>query len=318
MKSMDALNYAFRGMGTEMLSRAYGENAGKALKAVEKEAERLENLLSRFIPGSDISKINASSGVKGEGIDRETFVVLSRALGFSVLSQGFFDVTIAPLVDLWNFKNATFAPRADKISEVLNFVNYRDLVLSGETMSAKLNKAGQAIDLGGIAKGYASDMFMEVFKRHGVCCAFSNIGGNVSTLGAKPDGAPWRVGIRHPREEGLLGTVETFGEAVVTSGDYERFFIDGAGKRCHHILNPNTGYPAEAGLISVTVVANSAMDADALSTAVFAAGLQKGAEILEKCPWAEAVLADTNMRLFITRGIESRFAPAEGLEARLI
>lgn len=314
----EAHDCAFWGMGTEMLHRAYGVNSEKALEAVKEEAQRLEKLLSRFEDGSDIARINAASGTKGERISDETFAILSRAISFSELSDGLFDITITPLVELWDYKNAKSAPSAEKIAETLRLVSFKDLVLNEEGLIAKLSRAGQAIDLGGIAKGYASDMFMEVFKRHGVKSAFSNIGGNVSTLGAKPDGQSFKVGIRHPREEGLLGAVETAGEAVVTSGDYERFFVGDEGKRYHHILSPKTGYPAEAGLISVTVVAKSAMDADALSTALFVAGLEKGEAILKKCPWAEAVLADSGMNVYITHGLEGRIEATEGIRLRLI
>ena len=194
-------------------------------------------------------------------------------------------------------------------------VNYSDLVLDPQAGTAMLRKAGQSVDLGGIGKGFASDRFMQIFQEQGILSAFSNIGGNVSTLGNKPDGRPWRVGLRHPRDIGLLGAVEVTGKAVVTSGDYERFFIDRQGRRFHHILNPLTGYPAESGLVSVSVIADNAMTADALSTAVFVAGLEKGLGLIGQYPQAEAVLVNTELMVYVTRGLRKCFQTAKGTQA---
>lgn len=318
MTNSEALDYAFRGMGTEMLNRAYGEKAKMALEAVEREALRLERLLSRFIDDSDITRINASAGKRSERVSTETLRIIKRAIGFSEISHGAFDITVGPIIDLWDYKNAVSAPEEDKIARALALVNYKEISLNEKEISVKLSGKGQSIDLGGIAKGYASDSFMEIFKEHGVSSAFSNIGGNVSTLGSKPDGSPWRVGIRHPRKDELMGAIETAGDAVVTSGDYERFFIDKDGNRYHHIMSPLTGFPARSGFISVTVIAKSALDADALSTALFVAGIEKAEAILKVCPWCEAVLADEGMNVYITNGLKGRFEASEGIKTRLL
>jgi thiamine biosynthesis lipoprotein len=219
---------------------------------------------------------------------------------------------------LWDYKQASEPPAKNKIEGVLHLVNYKDLELDAAQRTAGLKSSGQSVDLGGIGKGFASDRFMEIFRQHGIVSAFSNIGGNVSTLGSRPDGSPWRVGIRHPRREGLLGAVAVTGKAVVTSGDYERYFIDRKGRRFHHILNPLTGYPAESGLISVTVVADSALTADALSTAVFVAGLERGLAFFSIYPQAEAILVDTRLRVYITRGLRHCFQTAAGIRANAI
>ncbi len=301
------------GMGTEMVHRAFGRHSMIALRAVENEAQRLERLFSRFLPESDISRINRSAGLKNEKVSSETYEVLSYAKECSNVSQGLFDITIGPLADLWDYKHALEPPTNSKIELVLPLVGYNDLELDAVQKTAGLKSSGHSVDLGGIGKGFASDCFMEIFHEYGVKSAFSNIGGNVSTLGNKPDGSPWRVGIRHPRQNGLLGAVAITGKAVVTSGDYERFFFDKEGRRFHHILNPITGYPAESGLVSVTVVTDSAMTADALSTAVFVAGLERGLTIIEKYPQAEAVLVDTMLRVYITRGLQKCFQASDGI-----
>ncbi len=294
------------GMGTKMAHKAFGKHATEALRAVEHEAHRLECLLSRFLPGSDISRVNLNSGKRNETVSNETFEILSFALKLSTISKGLFDITVGPLVDLWDYKHSIDPPSGNDLKRILPFVNYKDLILDSIQKTAGLKKPGQSVDLGGIGKGFASDCLIEMLQEYDVKSAFSNIGGNVSTLGNKPDGSPWWVGIRHPRQNGLLGAVAVNGKAVVTSGDYERYFIGKDGKRYHHILNPITGYPSEAGLVSVTIVANSAMTADALSTAVFVSGLERGLDMIEKNE-SEAILVDENLRIYVTKGLQKPF-----------
>ncbi|MEM1485959.1 FAD:protein FMN transferase [Oscillospiraceae bacterium PP1C4] len=307
------------GMNTEITYKVFGKNAQRALNSGKAEIMRLENTLSRFVPQSEISTVNKSAGKNCENLSSDTFKVLAQAVELSKITQGLFDVTIGPLVDLWNYKYASEVPAEAKIHEAIHFVDYRDLVLNPRKRTAGLRCSGQSIDLGGIGKGFASDRLIEILKNYGITSAFTNIGGNVSTLGNKPDGSPWCVGIRHPRDENsLIGAVTVGGKSVVTSGDYERYFIDCDGKRRHHILDPTTGYPAESGLISVTIIADSAMTADALSTGVFVAGLEKGLLILEKFPEVEAIIVDSNLRIYITRGMRDCFQPATKSNIKLL
>jgi thiamine biosynthesis lipoprotein len=307
-----AFEAAHFGMGTLMSHKAFGPSAQKALDAVKAEAQRLEHLLSRFIHNSEISRINAAAGKESVAVCDETFGILQKAQAYSLLSQGLFDITIAPLAGLWDYKHAVSPPPDAQIRQSLGLIGYDSLTLDAANKTARLQKAGQAIDLGGIAKGYASDRFMEIFLQYGVASAFSNIGGNVSTLGRKEDGSSWRVGIRHPRSDRLIGAVSVDGQSVVTSGDYERYFIDAAGRRWHHILNPKTGYPAQAGLVSVTIVAQSAMDADALSTAIFVAGMQQGLAMLHTQKDIEAVFVDEGLSVYVTPGLQHCYQSAQG------
>lgn len=301
------------GMNTEITYRVFGENAQQALLSGKDEIMRLENILSRFIPQSEISKVNKAAGKGCVNLSADTYNLLSRAVEFSKISQGLFDFTIGPLVDLWNYKYASDVPLEEKIQERIPLVNYRDLVLNPHKRTAGLGSLGQSIDLGGIGKGFASDRFIEIVRKYGISSAFTNIGGNVSTLGNKPDGSPWCVGIRHPRDENsLLGAVTVTGKSVVTSGDYERYFIDYDGKRRHHILDTTTGYPAESGLISVTIIADSAMTADALSTSVFVAGLEKGLLILKKFREVEAIIVNSDLQIYMTGGMRRCFQFADG------
>ncbi len=307
------------GMNTEIMYKVFGENAQKALTSAKTRLTRLENKLSRFVSDSEIGRINRSAGKGAVKISTETYGVLSGAIRLSEISQGLFDILVGPLTDLWNYKRAFRAPDKARIRKVLPLVNFRDLRLDSHGETAELRKPEQSIDLGGIGKGFAGDRCMETLREYGIISAFINIGGNTSTLGNKPDGSLWRVGIRHPRRDGcLLGAVEVTGKAVVTSGDYERYFIDRRGKRRHHILNPATGYPARSGLISVTVVADTALTADALSTAIFVAGMEKGLEYLAYFPGTEAVLVDNRQRVYITQGLNECYKAAGGIPVVII
>lgn len=304
-------------MGTVMSHKVFGAAADASLEAVRGEISHLEQLLSRFLPDSEVSRINGSAGIQNEKVSPDTYNVLSKAVEFSKSFPSCFAITIEPLVDLWNMaRESGITPDESSIQRVLPLVNDQDVILDAWEMTAGLRNAGQAIDLGGIGKGYAGDRLREVLKDFGITSAYSNLGGNVVALGSKPDGSPWRIGIQHPRQENnILGMVSVMDESVVTSGDYQRFFIDCNGNRCHHILNPVMGYPAESGLISVTVVAERSITADALSTILFISGLEKGFEILKKFPMTEAVFVDSNLRVFVTGGLWSRFQADQGVEA---
>jgi thiamine biosynthesis lipoprotein len=307
-------------MGTVMTHKAFGSHAKDSLVAVCREVARLEGLFSRFLPDSDISRVNRSAGTKSEKVSLETYAVLSEAIKFSRCFPGCFDVTVEPLVTLWHTARESLAqPDESSIQQVLPLVNYRDLILDPREITAGLGKAGQSVDLGGIGKGFAGDRLWEVFKRFGVSSAYSNLGGNVVTLGAKPDGSPWQVGIQHPRgENGLIGSVSVVNQTVVTSGDYQRYFTDRQGKRHHHILDPTTGYPSESGLISVSIVADRSVAADPLSTIVFVAGMDKGLKFLKSFPQTEAILVGADLTVYVTQGLRHRFQAAKGIAVTML
>jgi len=307
-------------MGTVMAHKAFGLYAEDSLGAVCREVTRIEGLLSRFLPDSDISRVNGSAGVKSEKVSLETYDVLSKAVESSRCFPGCFDVTIGPLVALWKIGKGSLAQPDDaSIKQVLPLVNYRDLILDPTEMTAGLRYGGQSVDLGGIGKGFAGDKILEVLKRFGISSAYSNLGGNVVTLGAKPDGSPWHIGIQHPRQEdSVIGSVSVVNQTVVTSGDYQRYFTDDQGKRHHHILDPTTGYPAESGLISVSIVTEESFAADTLSTVLFVAGMEKGLEFLRGFPRTEAILVDSNLQVYVTQGLRYRFQAAKGVEVTIL
>ena len=320
MDNRQAAQTTHRAMGTGMAHKAFGSHAEDGLAAVCSEVARLEGLLSRFLPDSDISRVNRSAGTKSEKVSPDTFDLLSKAVEFSRSFPGCFDLTIGPLVTLWSVgKESSTQPAQSSIKQVLPLVNYRDLLLNPREMTAGLRNAGQSVDLGGIGKGFAGDKIVEVFNRFGISSAYSNLGGNVVTVGAKPDGSPWQIGIQHPRQEGsLVGAVSVVSQTVVTSGDYQRYFTDGQGKRHHHILDPTTGYPAESGLISVSIVSDKSVAADTLSTILFVAGLEKGLQFLRSFPRTEAVLVDSSLQVYVTQGLRYRFQAARGIAVTIL
>lgn len=307
-------------MGTLMTHRVIGPNAAECLAAVCAEVERIEALFSRFSPDSDISRINRSAGQQSERISAETYAVLAEAIEFSRVCPGCFDITIEPLVALWNCAQATGQPpEAASIRRALAQVDTRDLILNLGEGTARLRRSGQSVDLGGIGKGYAGDRILEIYGRFGIPSAWSNLGGNVVTYGAKPDGSPWDIGIQHPRRENaLLGAVAAVGKTVVTSGDYQRYFTDRQGMRHHHILNPMSGTPSDSGLISVSVVSACSLAADVLSTILFVAGLEKGQRILDNFSGSEGIFVSTDLSVAITPGLAGCFQAAEGIEVTIL
>ncbi|MGE5541891.1 MAG: FAD:protein FMN transferase, partial [Bacillota bacterium] len=198
----------------------------------------------------------------------------------------------------------------EEIERALSLVDYRDLQVNTQSGSASLSRTGQMVDLGGIAKGYAADRAREIYVRRGIRSAIVDLGGDVVVVGLGPGGSPWRVGIQHPEERQgtLVGVLRASNEAVVTSGDYERF-VDTGGARYHHIIDPATGYPAQGGLTSVTVVCGDSTLADALATAVFVLGPERGSRLLHTLPGTGAVLVEAPpaRRLHITPGLQGRF-----------
>ena len=256
------------------------------------------------------------------GVSSETYEVLTSAVGFSEQLEGLFDITVGPLIDLWDgCKVSRKPPPRAIIQSVLPLINYRDIIFAfaPDRKTVALKKTGQSIDLGGVGKGYAADRILAVFAAFGIKSAFTNFGGNVAAIGTKPDGSNWRVGIRHPRQEdALIGAVSIASKSVVTSGDYQRYFMGSDGRRYHHILNPATGYPSESGLISATVVAGSSMVADALSTALFVAGLHQGASFLAAIPGTEAILITQDLQIHITPGLTDSFVAQKGINVNII
>ena len=259
-------------MDTVMFLTAYGENRDGALEKAVAEIQRLDNLLSIGNENSDISRLNRE---KNAVLSPDTWSLLSQALDLAQDTQGVFDPTVYPLVKLWGFYDKDYhVPTRQELSQALALVDYREVSLSQDSCGASLGN-GQQIDLGGIGKGFASQRVTELLRDAGVTSAMVSLGGNIQCLGAKPDGSPWNIGIRDPFGEELYATDRVTDKAVITSGGYERYFEDPETHNIYrHILDPRTGFPAESGLSSVSIVTSDGTLGDGLSTALYIMGLE--------------------------------------------
>jgi len=288
------------------------EAAERAIDAAFDEIARVEALTTRYSPESEISRINSLKGERAGAIpvDPEVVRIVRTSLAISGLSGGGFDVTVAPLVDLWRFQDDGAVPSRDAIRAALPLVDYT--VVRVDDAASLILPPGVKIDLDAIAKGYAVDRAVAVLAEHGIESAIVDAGGDVGLLGSPPRAEGWRVGVKHPRSGGLLGVLTLDGGAVATSGDYQRYTMV-EGRRFHHILDPATGYPA-AGVVSVTVSAETAIDADALATAIFVMGSERGMGLVEELPGVEAVIVTGGEEIgeiLVSSGLRGRFSATE-------
>jgi len=279
-----------------------GNNA--ALDEAFARLRTIEEHMSANRDDSELSRVNAMAGKEPVKVSEDTFYVISKALDYARLTNGGFDPSVGPLVKLWNMGNGgEKVPPAKNILAAKALVDWRQIVLDATTRKVFLKKPGMALDLGAIAKGYAADEIEKILLNHKVKAAVIDLGGNIFVFGSKKDKSPWRVGIQNPdstRGE-FLGIVAGGQMTVVTSGVYERYFIENA-KRYHHILDPKTGFPVDNGLVSVSVVSKSSIDADALSTSLFVLGIEKGMEFLRQFPDTYAVFIDKDNRVYLSPG----------------
>lgn len=307
-------------MGTVISQRVYGENAETAALRVEEEMKRLETLMSFFLESSEISRLNKAAGKHEVELGCESLYVLNRAKYFSEICGGTFDITIGPVAKLWGiFTDHAKLPSEDEINQALSFTGYKDIIIDNGKGTVKLKKPGESVDLGAIAKGYTADRAIEIYKQYGIKSAFINLGGNVMVLGNKPDGSPWKIGIQNPllQRGECLGAVNSVDKTIVTSGDYVRYF-EKNNKRYHHILDPRTGYPADSGLISTTIVSEKSIGADALSTAIFILGLEEGMKLINSIKDMEAIFITKHKKIYVTEGLKEDFIYFENDEFEII
>jgi len=280
-------------MGTSVevtVSQVGPEKAEEAVEAAFQEVERINRLMSHYRPDSEVSQISRHAGEKGIRVSPETLEVIERALYFSHLSGGAFDITIGPVFRLWNFREGKI-PDPEKLREQLKKVDYRKVKVDHSRSTVFIDEPGMELDLGAIAKGYAVDRACEVLKKRGVENFLVNAGGDLKVGGGKEKGIPWTIGIQHPRlPSDFIVKIQSKNAGIATSGDYEKYFLKD-GERYHHILVPASGLPARE-CQSVTILSSTAMDADALATAVFVLGPKKGFALIEKTPNVHALIVD--------------------------
>ncbi|MBE1304409.1 FAD:protein FMN transferase [Clostridium botulinum] len=296
-------------MGTIINIKAYGKNADKAVQSSVDKISDIENKMSLNISTSEVNKINKNAGIAPVKVSKNTFDVVKASLIYSEKSKGSFDITVEPLVSIWGIgTEKARIPSKDEINNALKLINYKDVVINEKESTVMLKRKGQAIDLGAIAKGYTADELKKVLLNYNVSSAFLSLGGNVYVLGNKPDKTPWKIGVQNPLEPrgDYLGIVSVSDKSVVTSGNYERFF-ERNGKRYHHIFDTKTGYPAEKGLISVSIISDKSIDGDALSTSVYTLGLDEGKKLIESLKGVEAIFVTNDKKVYVTSGLKDIF-----------
>ena len=298
-------------MGTVVsveIGAANRAQVSEILDPVWKQAVSLEKIFSRYQSESEVSRINRQSSFSPVEISEPMKKVLAESERISRLTGGAFDITVAPLMELWGFfpKREGKLPPPEELEEVSALVGWEGVGFDPKAGTVSLAEEGMAIDLGGVAKGYIVDRMVESLRKKGVKSALVNAGGDIYGLGERPGGGPWRIGVEHPRREGeLISVIELKDRAVATSGDYRNYFIRGK-KRYSHIIDPRTGKPARNGVIEVSIIAPDCLTADGLATAVSILEVEKGLEIINRLEGVEGIIVVQNEkepRIFYSRGI---------------
>lgn len=294
-------------MDTIVEITAYGPNAEQGVAAAFSEFQRLHTLTNNFDENSQLSQINQMAGKSKVVVDPDLIQIIAFSQEVSEKLGDSFDITVGPLTKLWGIGHkGEYIPTQAEIDKVLPLVNYHLVQLDPVNHTVYLPKEGMSLDLGGIAKGYATDKVIEILKAKGITSALVNAGGDVRVIGNKPDGKPWRIGVQNPRQaDGISAKLAlTQWDTMETSGDYQRFIMKD-GIRYSHILNPRTGWqPREVA--SVTMVNNSSTYGDILSKPIFVLGVERGLEILKKFPGTEAVIVTMDGKIIVTPGLEGK------------
>ena len=271
------------------------------LKGCEKLCKKYDSMFSNKIEDSEISRINSAGGNPVE-VSKETIKLIKKGIYYSEMSDGVFDITIAPVSNLWDFKAETpLVPSPEAIAEAVSHVNYENIIIRDNTV--KLTDPHAGIDLGAIAKGYIADRIKDYLEEEGVRHAMINLGGNVLAMGSKLDGSDYNIGIQKPFDEPIT-SVKISDKSVVTSGIYQRYF-KADGKIYHHILDPNTGYPCENNLYSVTILTDSSLTADALSTTCFLLGYDRGMKLINQLDNVDAVFITNDNQIHYSKNFQN-------------
>lgn len=293
-------------MGTLVDQKICGKEVQAVITEVEEEIRLLEKNMNFYSLESELTKLNNEGYLK---VSDELFKVVEIAKEVSYETKGFFDITCAPLVKLWSiFSDNERVPEAEEIEKALELVGCKGILLDHNEKSITFRKKGQSIDLGAIAKGYAADRAIEIYKKRNMNYGYINLGGNVSVYKSPPNKDYWTVGIQDPRKtrNKFIGAVLVKDKSVVTSGNYERNF-ESDGNTYGHLISPKTGYPLEGEFLSVTVVAEESIYADAFATGLFLMDLECALDIAEKNESIEVIFVTKDNKIYVTRGIRDSF-----------
>lgn len=285
--------------------------AEEHLNHIDTMLKTLDEELSRTLETSQLYDVNKEAGKKAIQVSEDTFDVVKRSLYYSVESKGLFDPTVGGLVDLWNIGHeGAHVPDKARLEKEKSLVGYKDVVLDESKRTVYLKRPGMILDLGGIGKGYAADRVADYLRDEGVKSGLVDLGGSsIIVIGSKPNGEKWNVGLQDPDQtRGIsVGVIQLADQVIDTSGIYERYFVEN-GVMYHHILDPRSGYPSQNDLKSVTILADNATDADALSTYVYIMGKDEGLKYIESLgDNTQAMFITKDDKIYITPGLKGKF-----------
>lgn len=295
-------------LDTIIILKYYGKDANKAIDESTKRISSIENEMSIFLPNSQISQINKNSGQKPIKVSNDMLYVSKKAYEHAKLSNGAFDPTVEPLVDLWGIgTDHQKVPTKSEIEKAKNLINYNDIIIDEKNSTIELKHKGQGIDFGGIAKGYCADELRKICNKYNIKSGTINLGGNIYNVGNQLNGAPWETGIQDPLGDTgqSIGTITSTNKSIVSAGDYERFFTQN-GKTYGQILNPSTGYPSNNGVIATTIVSDYSIDGDALSNSLYVLGVNKGLKLIQSFNGIDALLITSDKKIYLTPGMKNR------------
>jgi thiamine biosynthesis lipoprotein len=308
---------SFISMDTAMQLSAYGVNAKNAVDESKKRLDELNDMASATIDTSDISQINAAAGKNYVKVHPEIIKMIVASQKYSKISNGMWDITVGPLINLWGIgTDNERVPSDEEIKAKLPLVGYDKISINENDNTVMLMQPGMAIDLGGIAKGFAADEVLKIYKKYNIQNGLINLGSSsIYAVGKNDKGNQWSIGLKNPRNDengNYLGVIKITDEGISTSGDYERYFIKD-GKRYHHILNPATGYPVDNGIMSVTVIVDGSvpdngMLADILSLTVFELGPEKGIDLINSIPNTSCEVTTTDFKVYTSTGFKDKFS----------
>ena len=309
-KVVDPLSKSELLMGTVVTVSLYDKQDQEILDKVFAKVKELESILSINEAGTLVDKINESAGISPVKVDDDTYTIIKKGIEYSELSNGLFDITVGPIVKLWSIGlPEAKVPTQAEIEEKLPLIGYNDIELNDEDKTVYLKRKGMIIDLGGIAKGYTADVISNILTEEGVKSAIIDLGGNIFAHGKKVNGDDWRIGIQDPYSDrgDKVGVITVSNKSVVTSGIYERY-IEKDGIKYHHILSPLTGYPYENEIAGITIVSDKSVDGDALSTSVFAMGVEEGMNFVNSIDGIDAIFVTKDNKVYITDGLKGNFS----------
>lgn len=299
-------------MGTYVSLRVYDEGKEEAIEEAFGRIAELADKITVNEPGSEMDKVNQAAGEAPVSVSDDVYPLIQTAAEYSKISSSGFDYAVGPVTDLWRigFDDAR-VPEPEEIEAVLPLVDHEKVELNDEDQSVFLSEPGMLLDLGAIAKGYIADEVTAVFKDHGITTAIMDLGGNVVIMGDSPtrDTGGFNVGVQDPFDSrgAYVGSINLTDKSIVTSGIYERY-IEQDGEIYHHLMNPETGYPFENELASVTIVSDLSVAGDALSTVVFGFGLSEGLDYVNAQEDVEGIFITKDREVFLSDGLGEDFS----------